>query len=98
MHLLLVFGLPTGRLRAVQQSDHNNRRPDDQKPGRLPYMTSLRGNLIWSCRVYGQPPGVRLVLRASADGNVWASVGTVETEEPPARRVRKNARRDAADE
>jgi len=50
-------------------------------------MMSSGGNLIWSCRVYKQP-GVRLVLRASTDGNVWASIGG---KTPKSRRVRGDA-------
>ncbi len=50
-------------------------RPDDHRPGRLPNIVSTHGNLIWRCRVYAQPPNTRLVLRASADGHLWASIG-----------------------
>jgi hypothetical protein len=63
-------------------------RPDDHRPGRLPAMMSSGGNLIWSCRVYAQP-GVRLVLRASTDGNVFASIGG---KTPPSKRLRGDAR------
>jgi hypothetical protein len=66
---------------------NSEERPEDQRPGRLPAMMSSGGNLIWSCRVSKQP-GVRLVLRASTDGNVWASIGG---KTPRSRRVRGDA-------
>jgi len=62
----------------------DGKRPDDRRPGRLPLILSARGNLIWCCRVYSQPADVRLVLRASADGHVWASIGTVDSSVPGA--------------
>ena len=60
-------------------------RLDDYRPGRLPHIVSTRGNLIWRCRVYAQPADVRLVLRASADGHVWASIGKGDIAENPPR-------------
>ena len=72
-----------------KHSDRN--RPDDQRPGRLPYIVSTRGNLIWCCKVSAQPVDVRLVLRASADGQVWASIGTVEAEAAAPSRQRDDA-------
>ena len=46
----------------------------DRRPGQLPDIRSSTTGLIWRCQVSGQPPAVRLVLRASPDGHVWASI------------------------
>ena len=79
----------TARVRQGESSSENHR-PDDCRPGRLPLMLSTGGNVIWSCRVYAQPANVRLVLRAGADGHVWACIGTSERDEQPRGRTKRD--------
>src|SRR5580765_5273216 len=71
---LPIRGRPADSRAMARTQKNSPERPDDQRPGRLPAIMSSGGNLIWSCPVYAQP-GVRLVLRAGSDGNVWASIG-----------------------
>jgi hypothetical protein len=80
----LAIAPATGTLRAMALSgkEPDGRRPLDRQPGRLPYIVSVKGNLIWSCRVHSQPSDTRLVLRASADGHVWASIGAADNSLP----------------
>jgi hypothetical protein len=77
---------------AFSGSNPDGRPPLDRRPGRLPYIVSVKGNLIWSCRVYSQPSDTRLVLRASADGHVWASIGAADNSLPGSTE-RENPRR-----
>jgi hypothetical protein len=49
---------------------------DDQRPGRMPLITSVRGgSLMWTCPVDANPKG-RLVLRIDALGELWAAIDT----------------------
>lgn len=56
---------------------------DDRRPGPLPDIRPSGDGLTWCCTVRGQPRAVRLVLRASPDGDCWASIT------PPADAPRK---------
>ncbi|HZT75812.1 MAG TPA: hypothetical protein VFA27_04085 [Vicinamibacterales bacterium] len=52
----------------------------DTKPGVLPEIDAVDGNVIFTMRIAGPRPHDQLVIRCDLDGEIWLSIPTDCTE------------------